>query len=313
MTAAARRIWAQYARRTARLAFRLIIAVTLVYFAMAVAAHWAKISEWRPGARGIATVIAATLGYGASLYLLAELWHRLVNGTQTTGLGRSLTFPSYAVTQIAKYLPGNVFQFVGRHIWLTRKGAAQSGLVVASALEVAVMILGAGLVVVIGTMLTSLPVVAVLAEFVSPPVVALAFAVVLVALIGALAVLRRNPGRFALPAAGVLIRALALAMLFFAGQGAVFFLLSRLVAPDVGAAVMVIATASWLLGYLTPGAPGGIGVREVVMLLLLRPMMPEADAVIAVSLFRLVTTLGDLICYLAGIALWRGDPAQERR
>jgi hypothetical protein len=57
---------------------------------------------------------------------------------------------------------------------------------------------------------------------------------------------------------------------------------------------------AWILGFLAPGAPAGLGVRESIMLLLLAGAAPEADLLLFVLLARVVTMLGDAICFAVG-------------
>lgn len=52
---------------------------------------------------------------------------------------------------------------------------------------------------------------------------------------------------------------------------------------------------SWLVGFLTIGSPGGIGVRELVMCLLLEGIMPEDVILLSIVVFRFITILGDLL------------------
>jgi len=44
-----------------------------------------------------------------------------------------------------------------------------------------------------------------------------------------------------------------------------------------------------------PGAPAGVGVRELVLLFLLKNVVAEAELLLAVVLGRLVTVMGDLL------------------
>lgn len=69
-----------------------------------------------------------------------------------------------------------------------------------------------------------------------------------------------------------------------------------------GAAVAAFA-ASWIAGFATPGAPGGIGIRETALIALLTPLCGEATAVAAALELRLVTTLGDLLFFLYTLRL----------
>ena len=54
---------------------------------------------------------------------------------------------------------------------------------------------------------------------------------------------------------------------------------------------------AWLAGLITPGAPAGVGVRELVLLLFLKGMVNESDLLLAVILGRIVTVVGDSLFF----------------
>lgn len=62
---------------------------------------------------------------------------------------------------------------------------------------------------------------------------------------------------------------------------------------------------SWVLGFLAPGAPAGLGVREATMLLLLSRSAEEDALFVFVVLARAATLLGDLICFLVSAVAGR--------
>jgi len=68
-------------------------------------------------------------------------------------------------------------------------------------------------------------------------------------------------------------------------------------------AVGAIYLFGWLVGFVVPGAPGGIGVREAVFIILLAPLVGEANALTYSIAVRLVTIGGDILFYLAGLGL----------
>jgi hypothetical protein len=57
----------------------------------------------------------------------------------------------------------------------------------------------------------------------------------------------------------------------------------------------------WLAGYLVPGAPAGLGVREAMMVLLLTPMFGAGVAVGLGVTLRVTTTVGDAVAFALGI------------
>ena len=62
---------------------------------------------------------------------------------------------------------------------------------------------------------------------------------------------------------------------------------------------------AWLAGMVTPGAPAGIGVRELVLMFLLKDQMPQAELVMSIALGRFVTTAGDGFFFIATSACGR--------
>ena len=63
---------------------------------------------------------------------------------------------------------------------------------------------------------------------------------------------------------------------------------------------------AWLAGYLLPGAPAGIGVRESMMVLLFAPLLGEGVAIALGVTSRLATTLADAVAFVTGW-IWRGS------
>lgn len=56
---------------------------------------------------------------------------------------------------------------------------------------------------------------------------------------------------------------------------------------------------AWILGYITPGAPGGIGVRESLMLLVCGGMFEERVMIYAL-LFRMSSIISDILGFFIG-------------
>lgn len=55
---------------------------------------------------------------------------------------------------------------------------------------------------------------------------------------------------------------------------------------------------SWVIGYITPGVSGGIGVREALLCLFLRTQYPESIILVSVIIYRILNIIGDLGAYL---------------
>ena len=58
--------------------------------------------------------------------------------------------------------------------------------------------------------------------------------------------------------------------------------------------LIVIFSIAWVAGFIIPGAPGGIGVREAVIIFFITPIVGEAQSVVVAVALRFVTLLGDV-------------------
>jgi hypothetical protein len=61
---------------------------------------------------------------------------------------------------------------------------------------------------------------------------------------------------------------------------------------------------SWLVGFLLPGAPGGLGVRESAFTLLLAGAYPPGPILVTITLARVATVGTDVFLFLIGSSLF---------
>lgn len=74
----------------------------------------------------------------------------------------------------------------------------------------------------------------------------------------------------------------------------------------------VIFAWSWIAGYITLGAPAGLGVREAVLVSALTPLYGASVAVGLTLSLRVATTLGDLMIFLITLFLSRFNLGNRR-
>lgn len=223
--------------------------------------------------------------------------------------------------QLAKYIPGNVAQHAGRAILALRAGMGGRPLAVTVVQETvlaiaASLLIGTAALAVSASGLGQIPMrsrawlavvgaaaalaVLALALLDTPPERLLASRFRLARLVGRL-------GGF--PGVGVVAKALAAYSLNYLMIGLGLWLVAQAagMSPALDLPLVTAAFAlSWLLGFLAPGAPAGLGVREGIMLLLLAGATADSEAITFVLLARVVTLLGDAVCYLAS---WVGPGA----
>ncbi|ANT64128.1 hypothetical protein [Prosthecochloris sp. CIB 2401] len=223
--------------------------------------------------------------YGSANFLLAEAWRQLLIQFGEYPSGK-WAIRIYGISQIAKYLPGNIFHLAGRQAYGTSDGYDAKALAKSAVWEL-------GLLAVVGG-LFSLLAVPLLSDFVPLPVSWALFGFAMVA--G-----KKCIDKIIGTAAG---RAFVWQAIFLAISGGVFLVLLELLSGGIQVSSMIlpgIAAAyvvAWLAGLVTPGAPAGVGVREMVLLLLLSPILPESTLLLAVVLGRAVTVVGDVLFFM---------------
>lgn len=269
--------------------------------------------------RSLVALGIATLLYTFVMPLSALAWQRTL-----AALGhRERLFPLVAivsVTQVGKYLPGNVGHHVGRMGLSLALGIPLATLVASMAYEVALLLL-AHLFIALASGALSGPGLAVLLRLGNGDhAIPVAVAIATLGL-GALPLLSRllprltgvvlkrrdasAPPPLPLPMTTMfeVLGLYAIAMLLTGGGLAA---LSHGLFPGepIDYALLVAAfTLAWAIGFVTPGAPAGLGVREGLLLLMLAHGLGTANAALLILMLRIATTLGDLVCFVAGLAM----------
>lgn len=300
-------------RRFGFIAGLIVTALFLWYVVRALHGHDLSVYATPRGALGIG-LCALLWALGAPLLALA--WHRLLSGVGVARPRREL-FGIIGITQFAKYIPGNVAQYVGRAGMSLVRGIPPRPLAVTMALET-LLVIAAAVATGVGT--GALSDVGLTVVHLHGAQLALIAAVVALA-IGGLFLLRRLAPpllqrfapRYATALDGTLLppqlgiaQAFALYCGMYVCMGTGLVLLARFLVPgaphDYWLLIAVLALA-WVVGFVTPGAPGGLGVREGLMLLMLAPVYTAVSASVLVIALRISTTLGDVLILCAGAVL----------
>ncbi len=260
----------------------------------------------------------ALVCYLASQVAAAEAWRAILSFWQVP-LRPRLARSQPLISQIGKYIPGNVAHLFGRLV-IGRHDGVSGGVLAAGILLEVAFTLAAGFIVA-GLLLTLMPAtLAPLAEtyptlgaVLSP----LPLAVVLLTS-GAIAafVLRARLRRIYVPPPGLpqLGIPLAFHLATFPLLGLSLWATAGAVVPDGGpdlvTCVLVFAVA-WVAGFIVPGAPGGIGIRDSIIVLGLAASVGDGSGLAIALLHRAVSVAGDVATFGIGWTLRRGTVSQK--
>ena len=218
------------------------------------------------------------------------------------------TYGLYVRANLAKYLPGNVAHYAMRQVYGASCGIRQRDMLVSSVLEIGCMAIGAFTIsfilakdILLDYFQNNLS-----SSWILPVVIAVIAGVIIAGMF-----FMRKKGfsiKEILPyfhrrgiylAIAVVIGITACNMFIYGGN--LLFLFSSYSAAG-GNAVLIISAGivSWFVGFVTPGVPGGIGVREAVLLLMLSPILPDGVVLFAAVLQRLAFILSDIFSWIIG-------------
>lgn len=229
--------------------------------------------------------------------------------------GRKIPFseamPVYTNSNIYKYIPGNVFQYIGRNQLAADMNISHVDVACATILDIFFSVLSTG---VISALLLGSKLAELLGKYGRNMLIIGGAGIAL--LIIAVIILK---WKFSDKIKSYLMRyskafrpgnrrLLALGVLYYFGQNFVssmsYFICMRLVlGSDAGIGETLTLTGAfmfaWIIGFVTPGAPGGIGIREAVMIYVSGDTF--ADKVMLFTLaMRIASTTADVLAFLIG-------------
>ena len=274
----------------------VVLAVVAGFFVATLAARWNDVIslKWRlePWLFAAATVVLA-LSYG----LVAWLWGFALR--RAAGIRLVAGARIWFLSNLARYVPGNVWSYVGAVELARREGVARRTTLAVMALT---QVLSVGVALAVG-----LPVL--LAERARLGRPALLGAVVVVAVAGLAVLFRRrllglarrrlpgfDPAELA-PSAGTVAWLVAGYAAYWVVTGLAFAALVAslypLAAGDVPLVVAAYA-AAYAAGFLALLTPAGLGVREGVLVVALAPVLPAGPALVVALVSRVWMMLVEL-------------------
>jgi len=255
------------------------------------------------------SVIISIIIYALVVLTLANIFYALIKLLSGNGISKNNAVFIYCKANLYKYLPGNVFHYIGRNQIAVHEDISHGTIAAATIAEMLFLTLAAVILVIVfaGQYAVKWS----LDNFTNKEIIMILVFIVISSL-AAIILYNFNLSvkewvtryttqishfRFA-----VFSKFVITYIITFILNGAMFIVVlygiggglsKNLILPVIG-----MYAFSWIIGFVTPGAPAGLGIREAIMSALLIGMV-EGDLVItAVVLYRIVTTLGDVTGFI---------------
>ena len=272
----------------------VILGGILFFLASALRQHWQEVTAIRISPSGYAFLAA-----GLGMTLIAHIW----SGWVWSWILREFDLPVkgswgilvYLKTNIAKYLPGNIWQFYGRIVAAKAAGLPIAAATLSVLLEPLLMAAAAMAIALLGIQQSNwfwqLLILAAVLVGIHPRL--------LNPLLRLVSRLKKSQDSVE----GLQLKRYPLLPLlgeagFVLLRGAGFLLTLLALSPIAPTQIPMLISAfsfAWMLGLIVPGAPGGIGIFEATALTLLQSQFPAGIILSGVALYRLISILAEAI------------------
>jgi glycosyltransferase 2 family protein len=301
----------------------LIVSGVIFFFARAIQRNWSEVRahqfrlDYPLAALSFATVIAASL-------LASRAWQTAIN---VLSEGRQLTFSETVATvnttSLTKYLPGKFWSYAIQMYWLSARGFSKSLILYVNLINLAISLITGVLLSLVFLLFTHSPFPrsAVLVAFVLLSLLdvacmyfhtrALKLGIALVKRL-----FKREMAFFDV-SAPLLIRLHLIHFLAQVVSGVGGFALCAAIGYDLAPDTILLVMASLILadtaGFVVFLVPGGLGVREATMYLLLGGAAIGSLAVVFPLVSRMLYMLADVVLGLVALQLLRSFVKREPR
>jgi len=282
----------------------LLLFLSLYFIFNRLLNNYSSLVSWKPNKLDYLIIIICIIVYALNNFLLSGAWKYLLVLSGHKNISFSKCHIIYGRTQIAKYIPGNIFHLVGRYFLGKSEGIPSTALLTSTLYENIGLFIVASAITIASYTLNGVDEIDGISLHRILFVLGFSFVLAYIAyyyFIKKLSGLDARNLKRNLFGAGVCYTG------FFAIFATVAITVFFIVMPDALSGnvyyVFLVFISSWTIGYVTLGAPAGVGVREAIIILLLGPLLGDGESLIVAFLFRLITVAGDLLYFIYGYFL----------
>jgi len=265
------------------------------------------------------SLVFSLLLYFISVLAIATAWNILLNSLRKVKGQFLISVSILTITQFGKYLPGNIAHHLGR-VMLAKKYNLGTSIVIFSMMLENLWLIGASSLVSLFVLINvgdayfkGLPEIPESAVFVFIILGVLIFPYAMRFIVKDIlpkwtSLDALGNTKIDLPGFYVLWQCLFLYFLYYFLLGSIVLIVADGIFESTEGDLFLITgifSVAWVVGFITPGAPAGLGIREVILVTALTPIYSSDIAVGITAMLRLVTVLGDGVVFLIGLGLAR--------
>ena len=234
----------------------------------------------------------------------------------------SAAVPVYTRSNLYKYIPGNVFQYVGRNQLAADMSISHVDVACATLLDIFFCVFWTGAVsaVLLGGRIADL-----LGKYGGRLLIVIIAGIALLGLLAAVLLIKfgdrvrgylsRYSKAFEKGRRGQFMSGVGYYFLHNCVSAGMYLACIALVVPEASADELAVLTGAfmfaWIIGFVTPGAPGGIGIREGVMIFVSGEKYQER-IILFVLAIRIASILADIAAFAIFCVFGKKKNAKRR-
>lgn len=274
--------------------------------------------------RNLILLCIFSLLYGVHMVILSVPWRNVISIITGYNAGFLSLSQIMCKANLLKYLPGNVFQYVGRNEAALRYHLDHLDIALSTGIDV---LLNVGSVFLLSLIMNYQGIVRGFVYCINYNINVL-FVLLIIGICGLLLLcvflrkkffsavskikvffIKRNISKMIGCILYYMFLGLYTGAIYFS---IIYFMLDCKVSANYVIFIISGYLISWITGFIMPGAPGGIGVREATITIILSGIIPEEILLIGIVVYRVVNILGDLIAFLFTDFVYRRLNKQAR-
>lgn len=260
-------------------------------------------------------VIIFSILFSLLVYLNSYIWKTILEYINVDKIPYVNIMGIYIKSNMGKYLPGNVMQYVGRNIISKQLGWSHTKITFSSIMEIILFIITATILSLVFAFEYAISYFRLtINNIVSKPLyIALSLICITLAIFAIKIYLLKDKSLVQILQRYCKKNLLFFTIKIFIMQSIVFIFMGLIlfmtlffisnISIQLKDTYIVMSTfiVAWLTGFILPGVPGGLGVRESILLFTLSPMYGEDKVILAILVHRLISIFGDIIAFLSCI------------
>ena len=248
----------------------------------------------------IGMVLICAIIFALSVFIDSYSWKMLLTVSSDIKIPIIKITDVYTTSNLAKYLPGNVMHYASRNLLGAKYNISQKHMAYATILEIILKAISAMIISIILLNKALYRIILDINQNMSLRVDYLIICIILVSVVIIGFILKKYCVNTSNGIKAIIISILNYICTFLISSG-IFIAITYVIGAPLTMGELMYAggiyIGAWLVGYITPGAPGGVGVKEGSLIMMLSGIYTIESITLISIVTRIVTILGDVVAY----------------